>query len=129
MVWQQTWRLLKRSKGRGGRNPPFFYMEKRIFSEDKDQGITRYWHYNPETDEATIQTQQDVTDIIEENKQEFNMVDERAGWKGEFHRVASIPMSIYAKLKADGKLEDQEYMKRWLNDPENRFFRVRPGQV
>lgn len=104
-------------------------MEKRIFSEDKDQGITRYWHYNDETDEATIQTQQDVTAIIEENKQEFNMVDERAGWKGEFHRVASIPMSIYAQLRADGKLDDQEYMKRWLNSDENRFFRVRPGKV
>jgi len=104
-------------------------MEKRIFSEDKDLGITRYWHYNNETDEATIQTQQDVTDIIEENKQEFNMVDERAGWKGEFHRVASIPMSIYAKLKSEGKLDDQEYMKRWLNSDENRFFRVRPGKV
>jgi len=57
------------------------------------------------------------------------MVDERAGWKGEFHRVASIPMSIYSQLKAESKLEDQEYMKCWLNDPENRFFRVRPGQV
>ena len=104
-------------------------MEKRIFSEDKDLGITRYWHYNNETDEATIQTQQDVTDIIEENKQEFNMVDERAGWKGEFHRVASIPMSIYCQLQAEGKLDDQEYMKRWLNSDENRFFRVRPGKV
>jgi hypothetical protein len=104
-------------------------MEKRIFNEDKDQGITRYWHYNDETDEATIQTQQDVTDIIEENKQEFNMVDERAGWKGEFHRVASIPMSIYSQLKAEGKLDDQDYMKRWLNSDENRFFRVRPGKV
>jgi hypothetical protein len=34
-----------------------------------------------------------------------------------------------AQLKAEGKLEDQEYMKRWLNSDENRFFRVRPGKV
>ena len=104
-------------------------MEKRFFDANPEKGITRTWHYNEDTDEATIQTQQDVTAIIEENKQEFNMVDERAGWKGEFHRVASIPMSIYAQLRAEGKLDDQEYMKRWLNDPENKFFRVRPGQV
>ena len=104
-------------------------MEKRIFSEDKDLGITRYWHYNNETDEATIQTQQDVTDIIEENKQEFNMVDERAGWKGEFHHVARIPLSIYYKLQAEGKLNDDAYMKRWLNDPDNKFFRVKDGQI
>lgn len=103
-------------------------MEKKIFSEDKDQGIMRYWHYNDETDEATIQTQQDVTAIVEENKNEFNQVDERAKW-GEFSRVASIPLSLYYELKKEGKLEDQAYMKRWLNDPENRHFRTRPGEV
>jgi hypothetical protein len=43
--------------------------------------------------------------------------------------VASIPESIYFKLKAEGKLDDPVYMKKWLNDPDNRFFRVRPGQV
>ena len=32
-------------------------------------------------------------------------------------------------LKAEGKLDDDAYMKRWLNDPDNRFFRTRPGQV
>jgi hypothetical protein len=104
-------------------------MEKRLFSEDKESGITRTWHYNPLTDEATIQTSQDVTGIIEENKQEFNQVDEKANWNGEWHKVASIPMSIYAQLKAEGKLEDTAYMKRWLNDPDNKYFRVRPGQV
>lgn len=103
-------------------------MDNKIFDVNADLGIKRIWHYNDETDEATIQTQQDVTDIIEENKQEFNQVDERARW-GEFSRVASIPLSLYYELKKEGKLEDQAYMKRWLNDPENRHFRTRPGEV
>ena len=103
-------------------------MDNKIFDVNPDLGITRTWHYNDETDEATIQTQQDVTDIIEENKNEFNQVDERAKW-GEFSRVASIPLSLYYELKKEGKLEDQAYMKRWLNDPENRHFRTRPGEV
>ena len=103
-------------------------IEKRLFSTDKDQGITRYFHYDDDTDQVTIQTQQDVSDVIEENKQEFAQIDERARW-GEWTRVASIPMSIYLKLKAEGKLDDQAYMKRWLNDPENRYFRTRAGQV
>lgn len=102
--------------------------EKRFFSKDDEQGITRYFHYDDETGQATIQTQQDVTDVIEENKQEFAQVDERARW-GEWNKVASIPMSIYFQLKAEGKLDDQAYMKRWLNDPENRYFRTRSGQV
>lgn len=102
--------------------------EKRLFSKDDDQGITRYFHYDDETGQATIQTQQDVTAIIEENKQEYAQVDERARW-GEWSRVASIPMSIYFQLKAEGKLDDQEYMKKWLNNPDNQYFRTRSGQV
>ena len=77
-------------------------MDNKIFDVNPDLGITRTWHYNDETDEATIQTQQDVTAIVEENKNEFNQVDERAKW-GEFSRVASIPLSLYYELKKEGK--------------------------
>jgi hypothetical protein len=101
---------------------------KKHFDTNKELGITRTWHYDEEKDEATIQTQQDVTDVIEENKNEFNQIDERAKW-GEFNKVASIPLSLYYELKAMGKLDDQAYMKRWLNDPDNRHFRTRPGEV
>lgn len=103
-------------------------IEKRLFSKDDDQGITRTFHYDDETNQATIQTQQDVTSIIEENKQEYAQVDERARW-GEWSKVASIPMSIYFQLKAEGKLDDQEYMKKWLNDSDNQYFRTRSGQL
>ena len=103
-------------------------IEKRLFSTDADQGITRTFHFDDETGQATIQTQQDVTAIIEENKQEYAQVDERARW-GEWSRVASIPMSIYFQLKAEGKLDDQAYMKKWINDPENKYFRTRAGKV
>jgi ribosomal protein L19E len=102
--------------------------DKKLFDVNPELGITRIWHYDDEKDEATIQTQQDVTAIIEENKDEFNQVDERARW-GEWTRVASIPLSLYYQMKAEGKLDDEAYMKRWLNDPTNQFFRTRPGKV
>ena len=102
--------------------------DKKLFDVNPDLGITRTWHYDDEKDEATIQTQQDVTAIIEENKDEFNQVDERARW-GEWSRVASIPLSLYYQMKVEGKIDDQEYMKRWLNDSNNQFFRTRPGKV
>lgn len=103
-------------------------IEKRFFSKDDDQGITRTFEFDDETNQATIRTQQDVTAVIEENKQEYAQVDERARW-GEWSKVASIPMSIYFQLKAEGKLDDQEYMKKWLNDSDNQYFRTRSGQV
>ena len=104
-------------------------METRIFDRNESLGITRLWHYDPDTDEATIETKQDVSAVIEENKDDFNAVDNRANWTGEWHRVASIPLNIFYELQLSGKLSDQAYMKRWLNDPDNRFFRTRPGKV
>lgn len=104
-------------------------MEKRFFDSNPDANITRTWHFNEDTGEATIQTTQDVTDVIEANKADYAAIDNKANWKGEWHHVASIPESLYFKLKAEGKMDDEAYMKRWLNDPDNRFFRVRPGQV
>jgi len=32
-------------------------------------------------------------------------------------------------MKSEGKIDDQAYMNRWLNDPDNQFFRTRPGKV
>lgn len=102
--------------------------EKKLFDKDDALGITRIWHYDEETDKATIETRQDVSAIIEENKNEYAQIDERARW-GEWTRVASIPMSVYFQLKREGKLDDEAYMKRWINDPENKYFRTRPGEV
>ena len=104
-------------------------MDKKILDVSPDKAITRTWHFNPDTEETTIQTTQDVTAVIEANKRDFAAIDNKANWKGEWHHVASIPESLYYKLKAEGKLDDQAYMKKFLNDPDNRFFRVRPGQV
>jgi hypothetical protein len=104
-------------------------IEKKLFDVNAQQGITRTWHYNTDNDEVTIQTQQDVTDVIEANKAIYNAVDEKANWTGEWHLVASIPEALYYKMKAEGKIDDQEYMKKWLNDSDNQFFRTRPGKV
>ena len=102
--------------------------EKKLFDKDDALGITRIWHYDEETDKATIETRQDVSAIIEENKNEYAQIDERARW-GEWTKVASIPLSIYFQLKREGKLDDQEYMKKWLNDRDNQYFRTRSGEV
>lgn len=87
------------------------------------------WHYDADKDEGVIETIFDVNAIGEDNKARYNSFDERARWNGDMHHVASIPMSLFYQMKAEGKLEDQAYMKRFLNDPDNRVFRTRPGDV
>ena len=47
-----------------------------------------------------IQTRQDVTDIVEQNKKEYNSFDERAKWSDELfgNKIASIPFTVIDEL-------------------------------
>ena len=104
-------------------------MTTKLFDINPVTGTRKMWHYDAEKDEATIETIIDATQVVKDNKERFNSFDEKANWSGDMHHVASIPMALFYQMKAEGKLEDQAYMKRWLNDPDNRAFRTRPGEV
>jgi hypothetical protein len=104
-------------------------MHTKLFDINTETGTRKMWHYDAEKDEAVIETIIDATQIVSDNKDRFNSFDEKANWKGDMHHVASIPMALFYQMKAEGKLDDQAYMKRWLNSPENRAFRTRPGEV
>jgi hypothetical protein len=99
---------------------------KKLMDIDPITGIRHVFHYDDMTDEATITAEQDVDDVIEQNKALYN---ESHGRHGELTRVAQIPMVVYMDLKKRGIIDDQVAMKRWLNDPDNRYFRTRPGTV
>ena len=104
-------------------------MELRLklpFSYDPVLGIKRTFHWDNDTDDFLIQTEQETTDIVEANKAAYNDAPER--W-GDMTRVASIPLSLYFDLKKKGIADDPVAMKRWLNDPDQRFFRTRPGRL
>jgi hypothetical protein len=38
-------------------------------------------------------------------------------------------MALFYKLKNQGIIDDPAAMKRWLNNPDNKLFRTRPGRV
>ena len=102
-------------------------MTDKIISDDTNTtGIVTKFHYDADKDEAVIQKTQDVTSIIEANKKEFNEAPER--W-GEWTKVGSIPLSVYYELERKGILQDQVALAKWLNDPDNRAFRTRPGTI
>lgn len=102
---------------------------KRLIDRDLETGIETNFHWDDAEGTFTISSKQDVTGIVDTNKSSFSGIDERANWKGEWHHVASIPLTVYYELKRQGILDDQAAMKRWLNDRDNRYFRVRPGKV
>ena len=103
---------------------------KRVLDYDSATGITQWYHYDDITGDIGLQTQQDVTALIEGTKGAFNPVDERAPWKGDVLKVASVPMVIYHQLaKISNNFKDQRVIRKWLNDRDNSVFRTRPGRV
>ena len=83
-----------------------------------------------------IQTRQDVSDIVEQNKKEYNAYDERSRWSDQLfgNKVASIPMTVIDDLNKAGIMRgfavlDDKRFALWLNDPMNRAWRTRTGVV
>lgn len=106
--------------------------EKWLLDRDPLTGITEWYVPDEATNTFTIQTTQDVTDIVEANKNAFNQFSSaRDGWGdkiGHSTHAATIPVNIYYDLvKRFGR--DPQAWKRWLNDPDNAAFRTRPGTV
>lgn len=100
----------------------------RPLGHDPLTGARRTFHWDAATQSFSIETVYDQTAIVEENKLLHNASTD-ANWKGDTHRVASIPLAIWHDLKQRGILQDHAAFRNWLNDPANRFFRTRGGQV
>ena len=98
-----------------------------MLSLNPETGIREDWHQDADGN-VVIQRVQDVQDIVDVAQRRFN--DQKASTPyGEFAKVASIPLSILEQLRRDGTLADPERFKKWLNDPDNRMFRTRPGKL
>jgi len=88
--------------------------------------ITETFHFDEVTEDVYIEKSQVVDDVTDLTKAQFNSTDERAPW-GEMAHVARIPNVI---LEAHPELmHDTEALNKWLNDPDNRMFRSRPGRI
>ena len=76
---------------------------------------------------GVVSRAQDVTAILEANKQE-QMQDKFRGFRKApvFRKVASIPIAVFDIALAQGYdlLNDPDALKRFLNDPQNRAFRT-----
>ena len=83
---------------------------------------------SPSQDKFVIETTQDVTELVKQNKRSLNEVDKHAPY-GEWSKVASLPLSVYWSMKKQGIVDDKKAFNKWLNDPDNRYYRTRGGKV
>lgn len=101
----------------------------KTFDVDPLARIHRGLQYDEADDSIIIETKQDTTPVVEAAKASFNQFDERTPWKGDMHRVASIPMTVYMDLVKRGIANDEKAFRRWLDDSDNAVFRTRPGKL
>lgn len=92
--------------------------------------IEEKFHYDESNDRLTIERIQDVEPIIEANKDAYNWAPTH--WKNDFNKVASIPLVVIEKYKNEtgiDLLKDKDELRKFLNDPNNKFMRTKPGVV
>ena len=85
-----------------------------------------------------IETKVDLSQIIEINKQKFNKRSEKTNWGSDVldprNHIATIPDIIIDELNKKGVMRgyaviDKEAFRRFLNDPDNKVWRTRGGNV
>lgn len=103
-----------------------------LFSHDAEMGRT-IWETqatdrrgNPIT---VYRIDYDVTNLLNENLEEYN--NAQRGWKGDWHKVASVPHNILHGSGFEKAMEqrDDKWVKRWLNDLDNKKWRTKPGTI
>jgi hypothetical protein len=103
---------------------------KRILDYDPATKTVQFYHEDELTGDVALETRQDITPIVEHNKALFNQVDERARWGNGQTHIATIPNSILVKLaKITNNFKDKAAFDRWMDNPDNRVFRTRPGKL
>ncbi len=97
---------------------------------DFKTGVSKWVLYEPDG-KIVMRTDYPVAQTLEENAAHFNAAGD--GWKGDWHRVASVPLNLLYDSNLgliDAHNEgDEKYVKRWLNDSDNRGFRTKGGTL
>lgn len=93
-----------------------FHMKRTVWARQLPDGRTE------------MRTDYAVDDTLEANK---TMQKEASnGWKGDWHKVASIPLGVYYdKLHQAVEQDDMTHVSKFLNDIDNRTFRTKLGRV
>jgi hypothetical protein len=104
----------------------------KIFNVDTYTGRHTVAHSDGEGG-LILETKQDVSHIIEANKRQYNQVGSTDKW-GDLTHVARLPLTVVDDLNRKGIMRgfavvNEKEFKTFLNDPDNRFFRTRPGRV
>lgn len=91
-------------------------LKRTVWARENPDGTTTY-----RTDYA-------VDAVIDTNTAQRNLAQK--GWSGDYHHVASIPLNVYHdKLAEAANQGDSKFLNRFMNDSDNRAWRVKDGRL
>jgi hypothetical protein len=85
-----------------------------------------------------IHSETDMTAFVDHTKRQFNNRSEKTGWGDKpldpRNKIAELPPLVIEDLNKMGIMRgyhiiDPKGMAKWLNNPDNRVFRTRGGNV
>lgn len=105
-------------------------MNRRVIDTD-GFGVENVHYFDNETGLSTIRSEVDAQWLLDFNRKQFNDANRRFG---DLCKVASLDAVTTMKLHEmgimqKGQVVDQKAFYRWLNDPDNRYFRTHPGTL
>jgi len=107
---------------------------KKSTSFDPRTGFREEFHFDEQTNKATIYREQDVEGQLKANREAYNSHGKRSGGGecGGARHVARIPLVVIERWKTEGFdwfNSTTKEKRAKLNDPDNRFLRVYPGRL
>lgn len=98
-----------------------------LYDHDFQMGRTIWHMFDGEKD--VFRVDQNVTSVVSENAAVRNVAEK--AWRGDWHRVASIPLNIaydHGLVEAQ-KQQDHTFIGKYLNDSDNRAWRTKDGAI
>jgi hypothetical protein len=99
----------------------------RLLDHDPETGRTAWVLHDG--DKMHFRVDYPVSEVLRANHEEARDADGKR-W-GEFQRVASIPLNLFHQsgfAEAQNQ-HDEKWLRRWLNDSDNRAWRTKEGVV
>ena len=101
---------------------------------DAHDNVVENVDFDHNTGMMHVERMRDVTDLIESNKKIFNNADksykdEVFNLVGRFDSLAAEQWCTNKGIKYSEFLSDPKMVKRFLNDPDNAVWKLKPGKV
>lgn len=99
-------------------------MDHRNFDYQND-GVVRRHAHNDTDGGFVIASEMECEQLIRENR----ALEENRSGKETFRLAARVPLPVVEKAMLDGSFHDDNFWRKWMNDADNRDFRVWQGRI